>query len=121
MAEGENFLRAVAVLAQGGEETFQSKKGAKEVEKVLLLLLSSLFEIWRGLSDMIWPNFYSSEQFLSRPVPMCEVAGVTPISKSGKNWTRNIKNNLKRNFLSHYPWLKFVSYIIVLVSIGDHK
>lgn len=58
MAEGEYFLRAVAVLARGGEETFQSKKGAKEVEKVLLLLLSSLFEIWRGLNDMIWPNFY---------------------------------------------------------------
>lgn len=41
MAEGEYILRAVAVLAQGGEEMFQSKKGAKEVEKVLLLLLSS--------------------------------------------------------------------------------
>lgn len=57
MAEGEYFLRAVAVLARGGEETFQSKKGAKEVEKVLLLLLSLLFEIWRGLNDMIWPTF----------------------------------------------------------------
>lgn len=41
MAEGEYILRAVAVLARGGEEMFQSKKGAKEVEKVLLLLLSS--------------------------------------------------------------------------------
>lgn len=117
MAEGENFLRAVAVLAQGGEETFQSKKGAKEVEKVLLLLLSLLFEIWRGLSDMIWPNFYSSEQFLARSVPICEVTGVTPINKGGKNWTRSTKNNLKRNFLSHFPWLKFVSYFIVLGSI----
>lgn len=41
MAEGEYILRAVAVLVRGGEEMFQSKKGAKEVEKVLLLLLSS--------------------------------------------------------------------------------
>lgn len=117
MAEGEYFLRAVAVLARGGEETFQSKKGAKEVEKVLLLLLSLLFEIWRGLNDVIWPNFYSSEQSLARPVPMCEVSVVTPINKGGKNWTRSIKNNLKWNFLTHFPWLKFVPYFIVLDSI----
>lgn len=117
MAEGESFLRAVAVLARGGEETFQSKKGAKEVEKVLLLLLSSWFEIWRGLNDMIWPNFYSSEQSLAKPVPMCEVVGVAPINKGGKNWTRSIENNLKRSFLSHFSWLKFVSYFIVLVSV----
>lgn len=66
---------------------------------------------------MIWPNFYSSEQSLARPVPMCEVVGVTPINKGGKNCPRSIKNNLKRNFLSHFPWLKFVSYFTVLVSI----
>lgn len=77
MAEGEYFLRAVAVLVRGGEEKFQSKKGAKEVEKVLLLLSSTWFEIWWGLNDMIWPNLYSSEQSLVRPLPMCEVIGVT--------------------------------------------
>lgn len=59
MAEGEYFLRAVAVLARGGEEKFQSKKGAKEVENVLLLLSSTGFEMWWGFNNMIWPNLYS--------------------------------------------------------------
>lgn len=33
MAEGEYFPRAVAVLAQGGEEKFQSKKEQKKLKK----------------------------------------------------------------------------------------
>lgn len=59
MAEGEYFLKAVAVLARGGEEKFQSKKGAKEVENVLLLLSSTGFEMWWGFNNMIWPNRHS--------------------------------------------------------------
>lgn len=39
MAEGEYILRAAAVLARGGEEMFQSKKGAKEVEKAAALVV----------------------------------------------------------------------------------
>lgn len=113
MAEGEYFLRAVAVLAQGGEEKFQSKKGAKEIEKVLLLLLSTWFQMWWGLNDMIWPKLYSSEQPLARPVPMSEVIAVTLINKGGENWPRSIKNNLKRNFLPLFPLLQFVSYFRV--------
>lgn len=76
---------------------------------MLPLLSSTWFEIWWGLDGMIWPNFYSSEQSLVRPVPMCEIIEVTLRNTGGKNWPRNIKKPL-----IFFPF--FLGYIFPPIS-----